>query len=108
MCGDVGEDPSKSSDAQVFVIRRASFRDPHCYVMLTTLLRREPNVATRFTRNRISVPAKRAGEIAAGEIAGQPHYLRGDDFVMDEVQPDCLRSISFLEMTVQGVANRFS
>jgi len=42
-------------------------------VMLAALLRGEPEVAPGFPRHGVSVSAEGPGEIAAGEIAGEPH-----------------------------------
>ena len=42
-------------------------------VMLAALLRGEPEVAPGFPRHGVSVSAEGPGELAAGEIAGEPH-----------------------------------
>ena len=62
----IGEDGGEGADAETRVIGDGE-------VMLAALLRGEPEVAPGFPRHGVSVSAEGPGEIAAGEIAGEPH-----------------------------------
>ena len=99
---DIGEDTREGADAEARVIRDSD-------VMLTALLRREPHVAPCLARHGVSIAAEHASELAAREIARETHHLRGDDFVVHQVESDRLRPLGVLvEVTAHGVADHHS
>lgn len=68
-------------------------------------VRRQPHVASRLSRYDVAVAAKGFREVAAREIPRQPHALRGDDFVVNEVEPNHSRALAVLEMAADRIAN---
>ena len=62
----IGEDGGEGANAETGVIGDRE-------VVLAALLRGEAEVAPGFPRHGVSVSAEGPGELAAGEIAGEPH-----------------------------------
>ncbi len=99
---DIGEDTREGADTEARVIRDGD-------VMLAPLLGREPQVTPGLARHRVAVAAERVREISARDIAREPHHLGGDDFVVDQMESDRLRSLGILvEVTAHGIAHHLS
>lgn len=53
----------------------------------------------------VAIAPKGFHEIAAREIPRQPHALCGDDFIVNEVQPNHSRASAVLEVTADRIAD---
>lgn len=98
VCRHVGQDAGERSDPEICVVRDRDVVD-------AALLGGEAHVAAGLSRDLVAITPECPGELAAREIAGEPHASSRDDFVVDEVQPDRRRAVGLLEVTADGLSN---